>query len=117
MTGVPGPFWPWRGSAAGEGVVLAVALMVLLAIVPGAWLALKRWGGRRVAGPLWPLLLFAVLALAYALVVPPWQTPDEPQHMVHVEVVRRGGFDAAEQLLPFKTPTPHVARVNADVQR
>ncbi|MBV8386761.1 MAG: DUF2142 domain-containing protein [Acidimicrobiia bacterium] len=98
-------------------MALAVALVVLLALVPAAWLALKRWAGRRAAGPLWPLLLFAVLALAYALVVPPWQTPDEPQHMVHVEVVRRGGFGAAEQLLPFKTPPPGVARMNADVQR
>ena len=98
-------------------MALAVALVVLLAVVPAAWVALKRWGGRRVAGPLWPLLVFAVVAVAYALVVPPWQTPDEPQHMVHVEVVRRGGFGAAEQLLPFRTPPPDVARVTADVQR
>jgi hypothetical protein len=85
--------------------------------VPAAWWALKRSFGSRAAGPLWPLLLFEILAISYALVVPPWQTPDEPQHMVHVEVVRRGGFGAAEGLLPYKPPNPRLLRVQSDVQR
>lgn len=117
MTGVPGPFWPWRGSSVAEGLALALAVLLLVALVPAGWWLLRRNAGRRAAGPLWPLLVFEVLAVGYALVVPPWQTPDEPRHMVHVEVVRRGGFGAAEGLLPFKSPTPRVARIDADVQR
>ncbi|MBV8161885.1 MAG: hypothetical protein JO265_13255 [Acidimicrobiia bacterium] len=117
MTGVPGPFWPWRGASAVEGIALAVAMLVVLALIPAGWWVLKRQGGTRAAGPLWLLLAFEVLALGYALFIPPWQTPDEPQHMVHVEVVRRGGFGAAEALLPFKSPSPGLARIDAGVQR
>lgn len=117
MTGVPGPFWPWRGSSAAEGLALAVAVLVVLALVPAGWWVIKRTAGRRAAGPLWLLLVFELLAVGYALIIPPWQTPDEPQHMVHVEVVRRGGFDAGESLLPFKAPSPRLARIDADVQR
>ena len=117
MTGVPGPFWPWRGSSAVEGVVLAVAMLVLLAVVPAGWWLVRRNGGRRAAGPLWPLLLFELLAVTYALIIPPWQASDEPQHMVHVEVVRRGGFGAADSLLPFKSPSRRLMQIDADVQR
>ena len=117
MTGVPGPFWAWRGSGAAAGLALAVAMLVLLALVPAGWWVLRRRAGRRAAGPLWPLIVFELLAVGYALVIPPWQTPDEPQHMVHVEVVRRGGWAAAENLLPYKSPSPALARTDADVQR
>jgi len=116
VTSVPGPFWPWRGSSALGGLALAAALLVLLALVPTAWWLVKRNAGRRAAGPLWPVLLFEVIAVSYALLIPPWQMADEPQHMVHVEVVRRGGFGAAENLLPFKSPTPRLVQIDADVQ-
>jgi hypothetical protein len=92
-------------------------VLVVLALVPGGWWVIKRFAGRRAAGPLWLLLLFELLAVGYALIIPPWQTPDEPRHMVRVEVVRRGGFGAAESLLPFKAPSPRLARIDADVQR
>jgi hypothetical protein len=94
-----------------------VVLLVVAALVPAGWWVLRRRAGARAAGPLWPLLLFEVLAVGYALVIPPWQTPDEPQHMVHVEVVRRGGFRAAEDLLPYKAPSARLVGVQSQVQR
>jgi hypothetical protein len=115
MTGTPGPLWPWHGSGPAGGLALAATLALLVAMVPGAWYLLRRRFGRDVAGPVWPLLAFVAVGLTYALIVPPWQMPDEPQHMVHVEVVRRGGFGAADKLLPFKSPPAGLARINADV--
>jgi len=116
MTGTPGPLWPWHGSGPAGGLALAATLALLVALVPGGWYVLRRCFGRDVAGPVWPLLAFVAVGLTYALVVPPWQMPDEPQHMVHVEVVRRGGFGAADKLLPLKSPPAGLARINADVE-
>ena len=117
MTGTPGPLWPWHGSGPLGGLALALALVLLSASVPLVWYVLRRRAGQNVAGPVWPLLAFLAVGLTYALIVPPWQMPDEPQHMVHVEVVRRGGFGAADALLPYKSPPARLERINAGVDR
>src|SRR5207247_10418128 len=57
------------------------------------------------------------LATGYALATPPWQMNDEPQHMVHVEVVRRAGSRAPQQLLPGATASPAARRALADADR
>jgi hypothetical protein len=117
----PGPLWPWRGISAPYGIALVVALAILLGVVPIAWVLVSRRFGRATAGPLWPLVLFELLALAYALVVPPWQKPDEPQHMVHVEVTRVAGPGAADKLLPGASRPPQLVavdqRIEADIAR
>jgi predicted membrane protein DUF2142 len=117
--GIIGVVWPLRGSGLLGGAALFLAMVALLAIVPLGWIAVRRRWGRQAAGPLWPIALFMVLGTSYALVTPPWQMPDEPQHMVHVEVVRRAGLSAVDELLPGGRPTPKVdatlLRVNRSV--
>src|SRR5947209_3710735 len=81
--------WPLRSSGVlgGAGVVLYV--VVILSTVPLGWALLRFRVGVSAAGPLWLLLAFEVIACAYALLTPPWQTPDEPHHMLTVALGRR----------------------------
>jgi len=79
----------------GAGVVLYV--VVILSTVPLGWALLRFRVGVSAAGPLWLLLAFEVIACAYALLTPPWQTPDEPHHMLHVELARRVSVLVDEQ--------------------
>ncbi|MCU1448943.1 MAG: hypothetical protein JWP02_1113 [Acidimicrobiales bacterium] len=117
VTAWVGPAWPWHGSSLLGGIALGAVMLTLVAVLPVGWWVLRQRFGHAAAGPLWPLVLFEVLALAYALVVPPWQKPDEPQHMVHVEVTRLAGIGAAEKLLPFKAPDPRLQGVERRVER
>ena len=87
-----GPSWPVAGAGPVGGLAIVGYCLALLALGPMAWAIVRKRFGRLAAGPLWPLLLFLVVAGAYALVNPPWQAPDEPQHMLRTEVVRRTGF-------------------------
>src|SRR5206468_323911 len=99
-----GVWWPFRGSGVIGGLSLVVFLLAMVATVPLGWWLIRRRFGPRSAGPLWPLLAFVLLAGVYALVTPPWQMPDEPQHVVHVELVRRVGVSGAESLLGSPRP-------------
>src|SRR5437588_12157061 len=76
-----GPGWPWQGSGVLGGIGVGVAMLALALVLPGGWWVMRRQFGARVAGPLWPLVFLEVVALGYAFVVPPWQKPDEPQHI------------------------------------
>src|SRR5438046_387217 len=89
--------WPLRGDSVLGGVGVLLYLLLILATVPAVW-ALLRWKiGVSTAGPLWLLLAFEVIACAYAVFTPPWQMPDEPNHMLHVELARRVSVLANEQ--------------------
>ena len=117
QVGMIGVVWPLRGSGLFEGAVLCLAILILLACVPVGWILVRRRWGRQAAGPLWPIALFLILGTFYALLTPPWQMPDEPQHMVHVEVVRRAGLSAVDELLPGGRSTPTVDATFRDVNR
>lgn len=93
-----GFFWPFHDTSAAQGAGLMVVILLLLGSVPALWYLLRQRAGPRVAGPLWALLFFEVIASFYALVVPPWQMPDEPQHMVHIELQRRAGTAATQRI-------------------
>jgi len=121
MVGVVDVVWPWNGISFSYGIALGATIAALLAILPAGWWVIRRRFGAAAAGPLWPLLLFEVLAMAYVLVVPPWQKPDEPQHMVMTEITRVAGPSAAERLLPGGRPSPKLIAIeqatNAEVAR
>jgi hypothetical protein len=80
------------------------------------WYLLRRRLGRPVAGPLWALLFFEVVASFYALAVPPWQMPDEAQHMVHVELVREAGVGPTLRLADNRG-TARDNAINAKVEQ
>ena len=113
-----GFLWPFHATNATEGAGLMLGLLLLFGSVPAIWYLLRRRRGPRVAGPLWALLFFEVVAAFYALAVPPWQMPDEAQHMVHVELVREAGLGATLRLAGNR-PTAHdtavAVRVTQDV--
>ena len=106
-----------RGSGVLEALLVVVYVVVLLAAAPALWALIRRRYGAAASGPLWPILAFVGLAAFYAALTPPWQTPDEPQHMVHVEAVRRAGLSAPTQLLPGGHPPPATAAALAAVDR
>ena len=113
-----GFFWPFHSTNAGQGAAVMFVILLLLSSVPALWYLLRQRVGARVAGPLWALLFFEVVASFYALAVPPWQMPDEPQHMVHVEIQRRAGTAAAQRIAVNRlNPADRVlnSRVEADV--
>lgn len=58
-------------------------------------------GGSRLAGRIQMVLLFAGISLIYALVVPPFQAPDEPDHFLTLagEVGGEAGKDLADSAL------------------
>lgn len=89
--------WPLRGDGVLGGAGVLLYLLLILAAVPAVW-ALLRWRvGVATAGPLWLLLVFEVMACVYALLTPPWQAPDEPHHMLHVELARHVSVLVNEQ--------------------
>ena len=96
--------WPFAGSEPALDLALAGMIAGLLALVPLGWVFLRRRWGLTVAGPLWPLLFFEILAGAYAFLTPPWQMPDEPQHMLYVELVREAGTAIPERLVAGRAP-------------
>src|SRR5438067_2662858 len=108
--------WPLRGDGILGGAGVLLYLLLILATVPVVW-ALLRWRfGLSTAGPLWLLLVFEVIACAYALFTPPWQTPDEPHHMLHVELARRVSVLVNEQagLAPPTTKEGRAYRRSTD---
>ena len=105
MTGVAaavGLLWPFADTSTVEGLVVALYVAAVLSVVPLGWLVIKRRFGLGVSGPLWPLLFFLGLSGTYALATPPWQTPDEPQHMLYTEAVRSTSASVVEDL--FTSP-------------
>jgi hypothetical protein len=101
MTGIVaavGFLWPFAGTSTLEGLGVVVYVLVILLVLPLGWVVIRRRLGLAVAGPLWPLLYFLILSSTYALATPPWQTPDEPQHMLYSEIVRVSGVPAAAHL-------------------
>jgi hypothetical protein len=120
MTGVcaaVGFLWPFADASVLEALAIVFYVALILPVLPIGWLLIKRRYGTRAAGPLWPLLFFLVLASVYALGTPPWQTPDEPQHMVYAELVRRSGTSLPQRLLDGKPLTEEDAEVVRDVRR
>lgn len=115
MTLAVGFFWPFHDTGAAQGAGAMVVILLLLGSVPALWYALRTRASARVAGPLWALLFFEVVASFYALAVPPWQMPDEPQHMVHIELQRRGGT-AATQRIAVNHLQPHDVALNRQVE-
>jgi len=113
--GLLGTVWPVRGLGAPGAVGLAALLLVLVSVIPAGVVLWRRTMGTGL--PVWPVVAFVVLATGYAVATPPWQMNDEPQHMVHVEVVRRAGSGAPHQLLPGATASPAVRRALADADR
>jgi hypothetical protein len=98
MTGIAaavGFLWPFADASTVEAFIVVAYVALMLSVLPLGWLVLKRRFGLGVAGPLWPLLFFLVLSGTYALATPPWQTPDEPQHMLYSEIVRTTGASVA----------------------
>ena len=89
--------WPLQGSGVFGGVGVVLYLLLILGTVPAVWALLRYRVGASTAGPLWLLLGFMVIACAYALSTPPWQMPDEPNHMLHVELARRVSVLVNEQ--------------------
>lgn len=110
-----GLLWPLEGADAWQGLLVVAFILGLLAVVPVGWLVIRRRFGTWPAGPLWPLALFILMASLYALLTPPWQTPDEPRHMVYVELVRRSGTEVTAQLAGGKRITAEQSTVAADV--
>lgn len=99
-----GFLWPFADTSVVEAVVLVVYVALLLAVVPVGWVLIKRRFGLRIAGPLWPLAFFLVLASLYAMATPPWQTPDEPQHMLYSELVRRADLSLVSRFSAGEAP-------------
>ena len=93
-----GFLWPFDGAGLWESFVLLVLSLAILSVLPLGWFLIRRRFGVSAAGPLWPLAAFLVLGSFYSLFTPPWQTPDEPRHMVYVELVRRAGTSLPSQL-------------------
>lgn len=110
-----GLLWPLDGASLWEGFVLLVMCAALLAVVPVGWVLIRRRFGVHAAGPLWPLVAFLVLASLYAVLTPPWQTPDEPRHMVYVELVRRSGTSLPSQLASGKQMSMEQWALNGEV--
>jgi len=110
-----GFFWPFHDTNAAQGAGVMIVVLLLLGSVPALWYLLRGRGGARVAGPLWALLFFEVVASFYALAVPPWQMPDEPQHMVHIELQRRGGTGATQRISVNRLE-PHDTELNRQVE-
>jgi hypothetical protein len=96
--------WPFAGSDAALDLAVAGTVLALLAVLPLGWIVLRRTWGLSVSGPLWPLLFFEVLAAGYAFLTPPWQMPDEPQHMLYVELVREAGTGIPDALAAGRVP-------------
>jgi hypothetical protein len=96
--------WPFAGSDFALDLTVALTVGALLAVLPVGWIFLRRAWGLSVSGPLWPLLFFEILAASYAFLTPPWQMPDEPQHMLYVELVREAGTAIPDQLALARTP-------------
>jgi len=111
-----GVTWPFRGSGSAGTLALVIFLLATIATVPLGWWLICRRFGHRSAGPLWPLLAFVLLAGVYAVVTPPWQMPDEPQHVGHVELVRRVGVSDVESLLGAPRPGALRARAAVDAE-
>jgi len=110
-----GFFWPFHDSNAAQGGGAMFVILLLLSSVPALWYLLRQRAGKRVAGPLWALLFFEFVASFYALAVPPWQMPDEPQHMAHVEIQRRAGTAAAQRIAVNRL-NPNDRVVNSSVE-
>ncbi|MBV9412983.1 MAG: DUF2142 domain-containing protein, partial [Acidimicrobiia bacterium] len=91
--------WPFRGSGLVGAAGLFLYLLLIVATVPAGWALLRYRIGASAAGPLWLLLLFQVLACSYALITPPWQMPDETNHMLHVELARTVSVTVNEQAM------------------
>jgi hypothetical protein len=89
--------WPLRGSGLLGSAGVFLFVLLILGTVPGGWALLRYRIGKSTAGPLWLLLAFELLACGYALFTPPWQMPDEPHHMLHVELARTVGMTVNEQ--------------------
>jgi hypothetical protein len=98
--------WPFRGSGLAGSAGLFLFLLLIVATVPGGWAILRYRVGASTAGPLWLLLLFEVLACSYALLTPPWQMPDETNHMLHVELARTVGVTVNEQAMLAQPRSP-----------
>ena len=115
MWAAVGLLWPFADASTVEafGVLLYVAL--ILPVLPIGWLLIKRRYGTKAAGPLWPLLFFLVLASIYAIVTPPWQTPDEPRHMVYAELVREGGSSLSSRVGSGAALTDEEKRISIGV--
>jgi hypothetical protein len=96
--------WPFAGTDALLNVSLGVCMLALLLLLPLGWVVIRRRLGLRAAGPLWPLLFFELIAIFYAFMTPPWLMPDEPQHMLHAEIVRQVGASAPQQLAAGRFP-------------
>ena len=110
-----GFLWPFDGASLWESFVLLVLSLGILAVLPAGWLLIRRRFGVSAAGPLWPLAAFLVLGSLYALLTPPWQTPDEPRHMVYVELVRRAGTSLPSQLAAREPMSEEQWILNSDV--
>ena len=97
-----GLLWPFDGAGLWHVIVLLLLSLAVLAVLPLGWVVIRRRYGVSAAGPLWPLVFFLAVGSFYAILTPPWQTPDEPRHMVYVELVRRSGTSLPSQLASGK---------------
>lgn len=101
--------WPFAGTDALLNMSLIICMLALLALLPLGWIAIRRRFGLTISGPLWPLLFFQIVATFYAFMTPPWLMPDEPQHMMYAELVRRGGTELTQQLATGRFPENEAA--------